>query len=136
MLYATGTASSGVSVFIQNDRLVFDYNVFGEHHVIDSDRDVPTGPSIVGLRFRRIGDGGNVTLVVDGQDSGAMEFPFTMRIISSLGMSIGRDHGSPVSERYSDSFPFAGTLSQVDIQLVSAAASDASAAARAGMGKQ
>ena len=31
-------------------------------------------------------------------------------MISSVGASIGYDHGSPVSRRYSDENPFAGTL--------------------------
>ena len=137
VLYATGTASSGVSVFIQNDRLVFDYNCFGEHSVVESDHEVPVGSSRVGVRFRRVGDGGHATLVIDGTDSGTIEFAFVMRIISSLGASVGSDHGSQVSERYSDSFPFAGTLHQVDIQLVSErSATTASAEGRAAIGKQ
>src|SRR3954452_14700121 len=30
VIYATGTGNSGVSVFVQDDRLVFDYNCFGD----------------------------------------------------------------------------------------------------------
>ena len=41
-----------------------------------------------------------------------------MNIISSIGPSVAHDHGSPVSDRYADAFPFAGTLHQVDIQLL------------------
>ena len=61
-----------------------------------------------------------------------------MNIISSIGPSVAHDHGSPVSDRYADSFPFAGTLHQVDIQLVErSAAADAGASdARATMGRQ
>ena len=51
-----------------------------------------------------------------------------MHIISSLGPSVGHDHGSPVSDRYHDEFRFQGTLEQVDITLVSARTAEADAA--------
>ncbi len=37
VLFATGTENSGLSVFVQDDRLVFDYNCFNDHHVVESD---------------------------------------------------------------------------------------------------
>ena len=46
--------------------------------------------------------------------------PFLMRMFSTIAMSIGRDHGSPVSRRYVDDFAFEGRIERVDIQLVSA----------------
>jgi arylsulfatase len=119
VLYATGTENSGLSVFIKDDHLVFDYNLFMEHHVLRSSEAVPTGASVVGVRFRRRDNDGVVTLVIDDKECGSMELPFVMRIISSIGMSVGQDHGSPVSKEYKDEFAFAGTLQRVDIQLVS-----------------
>ena len=62
VLYATGTENSGLSLFVQDDRLVFDYNCFGDHHVVESEVPVPVGPSVVGVRFRRTGKGGAATL--------------------------------------------------------------------------
>ncbi len=41
-----------------------------------------------------------------------------MRLISSVGASVGHDRGSPVSPRYRDGFAFEGHLARVDIQLV------------------
>jgi arylsulfatase A-like enzyme len=43
VLYASGTENSGLSLFVQDDRLVFDYNCFGDHHVVESERPVPEG---------------------------------------------------------------------------------------------
>ena len=43
VLYATGTENSGVSVFVQNDRLVVDYNAFDDHTILESDVAVPDG---------------------------------------------------------------------------------------------
>ena len=118
MLYATGTANSGVSIFIQDDRLVLDYNCFGDHHVVESDRPVPVGDAVVGVRFVREDKEGSAALVIDGDEAGTLHVPFAMRMMSSIGPSVGFDHGSPVSERYGDSFPFEGRLLRIDIQLV------------------
>jgi len=124
VLYAMGNENSGLSIFVLGDRLVFDYNCFGEHHVVRSSRPVPVGPSAVGVEFRRTKAEGSATLIIDGQACGTLEVPFVMRMISSTGMSLGRDHGSPVSEDYRDEFPFEGTLHQVDVQLVSGSRRD------------
>ena len=120
MLYALGTDNSGLSLFVQDDRLVFDYNAFGDHAVVESTAPVPVGASRVGVRFRREGNGATATLVIDGVECGSVEIPFAMRIISSVGRSVGYDHGRPVSDRYDDTFPFEGALRSLDIELVSA----------------
>ncbi len=118
VLYATGTQNSGVSLFIQGDRVVFDYNCFGDHHLVESDRPVPVGPSVVAVQFRRTGRGGEATLLIDDQPCGTLTVPFVMTLISSVGPSIGYDHGSPVSERYSGRFPFEGRLIRLDVSLL------------------
>jgi len=139
VLYATGTENSGISVFIQDDRLLFDYNCFGDHHVAVSTRPVPTGAAVVGVRFRRTGRTGEATLVIDDDACGTVTVPLVMRMISSVGPSVGYDHGSPVSDRYSGPFPFEGHLARVDIQLVSDRGGEAriaASAARTAMGRQ
>ena len=140
VLYATGTENSGLSLFIQDGRLVFDYNYFGDHHIVTSEVEVPEGPSVVGVAFRRTGEGGHATLVIDGESSGSVELPFVMRIISSIGPSVGFDHGSPVSEQYAAPFTFEGRLVRLDIDLRSArpaeAAGNAASDERATMSRQ
>jgi arylsulfatase A-like enzyme len=118
VLYATGTENSGVSVFVDDERLHLDYNCFGDHHLVTSDRPVPVGASAVGVRFRRIARGGHAELVIDGGACGAMDVPIAMTLISSVGPSVGYDHGSAVSDRYQSPFPFSGTLRQLDIQVL------------------
>ena len=117
VLYAMGNANSGLSLFVEGDLLVFDYNCFGDHHVLESTRTVPPGSSAIGVRFRREGRTGRAELVVDGVACGAISLPFVMGMISSVGASVGRDHGSPVSERYADDNPFAGVLHRLEIVL-------------------
>jgi arylsulfatase len=122
VIYATGNQNSGLSLFIQSDHLVFDYNCFGEHHIAESDIAVPAGESVVGIRFRGAGgQRGHATLVIDGIECGQVEIPFVMLIISSVGPSVGFDHGSPVSRRYASPYAFEGTLDRVDITIVSRA---------------
>jgi arylsulfatase len=137
VLYALGNGNSGFVVFVQDDRLVFDYNCFGEHSIVESDRSVPVGDVVVGVRFERLADGGRATLVIDGEPAGSVDIPFVMRVISSIGASVGFDHGLPVSRRYRDSFPFSGELRTVRIELVSRQRPDVDAArGRSDMGRQ
>ena len=119
VIWATGTQNSGVSVFIQNDRLVVDYNAFNDHTVLESDIEVPAGDSIVSFQLVRTGRGGSarISLAIDGVPAGEAELAFAMRMISSVGASIGSDHGSQISTRYTGPFPFEGTLHEVDIVL-------------------
>lgn len=119
VLYSTGNENSGFTVFVQNDRLVVDYNSFDDHSVVESDRELPSGNSELRARFRR-GDGrrGSVELEVDGAPAGRIEIPVYMRMISSIGASVGYNHGSAVSPRYQAPFAFSGELHEVEIQLV------------------
>jgi arylsulfatase len=129
VLYAMGNQNSGLSLFVQHDRLVFDYNSFSEHYVVESDAEVPEGESVVGVRFRRSLDStGHVTLVIDGAECGRVDIPHVMLILSSIGPSVGFDRGGAVSQRYESPFTFEGRLHRVDIQVVSPTAGQAAAA--------
>ena len=120
VLYATGTENSGLSIFIQNDKLVIDYNAFDDHLVLESDVDVPVGGSELLVSVRRTGGRtGTAALFVDGTFAGAADLPLFMSMMSSVGPSVGYDAGSPVSQRYAGPFPFEGTFREVVIQLMS-----------------
>ena len=129
VIWATGTENSGISVFVQGDRLVVDYNAFDEHTVVESSVAVPVGDAELGVRIRRTGGStGKVELLVDGAECGSAALPLLMRMISSVGASVGYDHGSAVSPRYTAPFRFAGTLHDVTIQLLTRQEVDAEAA--------
>ncbi len=137
VLLAMGTANAGLSVFVDDVRLWFDYNIFGDHHVTSHPGALPVGRTHVGVEFRRTGDGGHARLIVDGEPAGAMSVPFVMRIISSIGVTIGHDGPSSVSLAYAGPFAYSGVIERVDIRLVSPERADAvDAAARAGMTRQ
>jgi arylsulfatase A-like enzyme len=138
VIWATGTENSGISVFVQDDRLVVDYNAFDDHTVLESDREVPTGDVTLHVHLERDGrTTGWCQLAIDGEAAGRADLPFYMRMISSVGASIGYDHGSAVSRRYTAPFAFTGTLHEVVIQLPPRrGAADASATARTEMARQ
>ena len=138
VLWATGTENSGISVFVQHGKLVVDYNAFDDHTVVESDIDVPIGDSVLTARFRRgPGRGGWVEIAVDGVDCGRGDAALYMRMISSVGASVGYDHGSAVSPRYRSPFPFTGTLHEVEIVVAQAQSRGAAGAqAQAEMSRQ
>jgi arylsulfatase len=122
VLYASGTENSGFSFYVDGNRLVFDYNIFGDHHVLESNVVVPAGNSVLSVRFRRDGKQGLVSLQIDGADVGSLQIPFVMRTMSSVGPSVAYDHGSPVAAGYAhrrDGYPFEGDLDRIEIRLMS-----------------
>ena len=137
VIWATGTVNAGVSMFVQEDRLVVDYNAFGDHSILESSAPVPDGDSTLSVRLhRRDRTSGSLEMAIDGVECGRLDLPVFMGIISSVGASIGRDHGSAVSDRYEGPFPFTGTLHEVEIRLASRTAADDANAARAEMARQ
>lgn len=136
VLYATGTENSGMSVFVQGGRLVLDYNAFGDHTVVESTVEVPVGRSELTVHVRRLGRHGTARLGIDGADCGTVELPLLMRMMSSVGPSVGYDHGSAVSPRYRAPYPFSGTLERLEIQLLEPAPDAADVAARTEMSRQ
>ena len=137
VLYATGNANSGMSIFVQDRRLVVDYNAFGAHTIIESQREVPVGQSVLSVHLRRLnGPTGVLTLAIDGEACGQVDLPLMMTMVSSVGASIGEDHGLQVSDRYQGAFAFSGDLHQIDIETGSRASAEDSAQARMEMARQ
>jgi arylsulfatase len=138
VLYATGTENSGLSLFVQGDRLVFDYNAFDAHTLIESAIEVPVGTSELTLRVRRTGGRvGTAALEIDGVPCGDADLPLFMLMMSSVGPSVGYDHGSAVSNRYRAPYAFTGTLHEVVIQASPERFADTTAAEHAAeMGRQ
>jgi arylsulfatase len=74
--------------------------------------------------------------LIDGTPCGSAEVPFAMFIISSVGPSVGYDHGSPVSARYAGPFPFRGVLHKVAVDVLRRPPAAAAADQRAAMSQQ
>jgi len=117
VLVAQGTQNGGYSWYIKDNRMLFDYNIFTEHHAVRSSRIVPTGKCTLGVRFVRDGRTGTVILSIDGEECGSISVPYVLRMISSTGLDIGKDGLSPVTEDYKAPFKFTGTIKRVDVEL-------------------
>jgi arylsulfatase len=137
VLYATGNENSGVTVFIQESHLVVDYNAFDEHTIVESDVPIPEGENVLLVKIERTSrTSGRVELAVNDLVCGSVELPFMMRMISSIGASVGYDHGSAVSARYDAPYEFTGELHEVVIELGARTSAETQTAAKAEMSRQ
>jgi arylsulfatase len=136
VLIAHGDMTCGYSLYIKNDRLTYDMNVGGVHHVIASDRPVPPGNRRLGLRMRRSNGRNVATLLIDGEAAGGFDEQLGfISFISWSGLDIGRDRGSPVSH-YEAPFEFTGKLRKVTVLMDDDQALDAKAAADATLARE
>jgi arylsulfatase len=117
VLAAYGATTSGLSFYIKDSHLVFDYNLFQNHYRVVSTRQVPVGASTVSVRFERIDRTSKATLLINGHECGTVDIPGIMRMISAQGMDVGRDSGSPVTDDYEAPFSFTGEIKKMIIDI-------------------
>lgn len=116
VLAAWGTANTGFSWFLQAGEIVFDYNLFGTHHIARAPApDGETGSPMVS--FDRNEGGAVVTVGLEGGEQGTVQVPFVLRMIAMSGFDVGLDAGSQVSTLYDDTFPFTGTYHHLDVEI-------------------
>jgi arylsulfatase len=118
VVLAYGRRASGFALFVQDDRLVFDYNLAGRHTVVASTEHVPVGPVEAVLEVVRDGDGARARLCLDGREVGAGALPQLMP--GGLGCQstqCGHNAPSPVSAAYAAPYRFEGELDAVTIEL-------------------
>ena len=132
VLIAHGDATSGYSLYLQDQHLVHDINVGGQHHVLRSDRPVPTGHHRLGMRLClgpptpytcpiagpiQLPEYREATLLIDDEAAGSLRMAHGLNnFVSWSGLDIGLDRGSPVSH-YAAPFEFTGRLRQVTVTL-------------------
>ena len=95
--------------------MVFDSNIATDHWVARSSETVPTGESTLGVSFAWEGNNGVLTLTIDRKKCGTAVLPSPMNI-GSIGLRIGRDNMSPVSENYEPPFAFTGTIRRIEVR--------------------
>ncbi len=119
VIVAMGDEMGGYTLYIKDNKLVFEYNTFDQVSKITSNIDVPTGKSELKFDFKRTSiNDGTGTLYINGQDVGEGDVK-TSTEYSIDGLDIGRDTLSPVSKDYKDlgEFPFTGTLDYVQFNI-------------------
>ena len=118
VLFASGSMAGGVSLYVQDNHLCFDYNSREAHTVGRSDSALPSGRSTLTARMICNPDkGGVVTLSVDGQVSAQIDVPDLAGIAVRGGADVGADLYSPVSDHYEAPFAFSGTIHVLDVKV-------------------
>ena len=117
VLLALGTMNGGLTFYIKDSYLVFDFNMFMDHHVVRSNITVPTGESTVRVYFVRERKKGTITLSINRKECGSIPIPYLLNILSSTGMDIGKDSLSPVTDDYEGPFEFSGIIHRVVVDL-------------------
>ena len=120
VLVAVGGMTGGFTMFIKDNKLVYDYNYLdGVHYVMQSE---PLPPGTVDVKFSFIKTqefGGKGELFVNGTKVGETEMPQMHISTYSLAetFDVGRDTGTQVSKSYTDPFPYNGALDRVVITV-------------------
>ncbi|MEU4635770.1 arylsulfatase [Micromonospora chalcea] len=144
VIVALGNVSGGYVLHIKDNRLVYEYNYLGEHHVLRSEGELPLGPVELTFELTKTADCQGVgRLYVDGEAAGAALFPRLLPFFHGFaGMDIGRNIHSPVSPSYPARHEFSGELEYVRFRLAAseevgepiAAADDVAPRPSAGVG--
>jgi arylsulfatase A-like enzyme len=128
VLYALGGAGGGLTCYIDDGVLCFEYNTFILMRTkIRSGRQLPAGPVSIqietGYAEARPAGPLDITMTVNGEKFGAGQVPVSVPLLFSANecLDIGVCLGSPVSLDYYDKAPFAfnGTIKNVNVRYVS-----------------
>jgi arylsulfatase A-like enzyme len=120
VLVAVGGMTGGFTMFVKDNRLVYDYNFLdGVHYIMQSE---PLPPGTVDVKFNFIKTqefGGTGELYVNGEKVGETDMPQMHISTYSLAetFDVGRDTGTQVSKSYTDPFPYDGALDRVVIMV-------------------
>lgn len=123
VLFAIGGRFAGLSLYIQDSHLVYDYNLLGlRHYTIISEDPVPSGKTVLSFVFDKTGPyQGEGRLFIDGKEEGTVSMPRLVpnRYSFEEGLEVGRDPQTPVNESYTSPFRFTGTLEKVVMEVKS-----------------
>ncbi|WP_199883724.1 arylsulfatase [Anaerosinus massiliensis] len=124
VLVAFGDRFAGYTLYIKNNKLIFEHNYFGSVTKIQSKKSIPTGRLVVKYVFEKNTTGGGTGSLYFDDELVAMspiERSFVKPSISEEGMSFGMDTNTPVSRNYGDKagFAFNGKYAYVQLDLKS-----------------
>jgi arylsulfatase len=116
VLYTLGAFSGGLSTYVKDGILCYEYNLFEIQRTSICAKDtLPTGNVKIEVETRlqapRPGSPVDITLKVNGQSVAQGTVPLTAPLLFTANdcLDIGTDLGSPVSLAYFDQAPFAFT---------------------------
>jgi arylsulfatase len=128
VLYALGAFSGGLTTFVKDGALCYEYNLFEiERTRFCSTEKLPAGKVKIEvettLKAPKPGAPADVVLKANGRSLAKGTVPLTAPLLFTANdcLDIGTDLGSPVSLEYFDNAPFAfnGTIEQVHVKYIS-----------------
>jgi arylsulfatase len=125
VLYALGGAGAGLTLFIENGKLVYEYNMMIiERYTIETKEKIQPGKhqiEIVSMIPKPMAPG-DITIKVDGKEvaKGVVNRTVPAAFSASESFDVGLDMGAPVSLRYHKKAPFKfnGKISKVKVDLL------------------
>ena len=121
VIFNRGSIHTGVTLYIKEDRLQFDYHAYDDWARIQADTPLPVGDFTIGVSLQSDSPAGpgQVTLSIDGEQVAAGQVDVLQRrILFAHGeFDIGADRRSPVGDSYDPPFEFEGEIHTVDIEV-------------------
>jgi len=119
VLFSIGGRFCGISLFVKDKHLVYDFNYLGiRHYIATSTLEVPKGSSVLTLTFDKTGNHKGVsTIYINGQDVGSTEVETVQWYSVEEGLEIGKDPQTPVTDSYVSPFEFTGTIEKVVLEV-------------------
>jgi hypothetical protein len=127
VLYKLGANSGGLTCFVEDGILCYEYNLFIiQRTKIRAKQQLPVGKVkieiVTAYAVPKPGGALNITMKVNGEVVATGQVPISAPLLFTANdcFDIGIAHGSPVSLDYCDKMPFKfnGTIEQVHVEYV------------------
>ncbi len=125
VLYALGGGSGGLTLFMENGKLVYEYNMMIiERYTVETREKLAAGKHQVEIlsTIPKPGAAASIVINIDGKEAAGGEVKRTVpaAFTASETFDVGTDLGSPVSLRYHKKAPFKfnGKIYQVKVDLL------------------
>jgi arylsulfatase A-like enzyme len=128
VLYALGSSSGGLTCYLDDGHLCYEYNLFIiQRTKIRSEQPMPAGPAKIEIstEYAEVKPGGplNIKLTVNGEPAASGVVPISAPLLFTANdcLDIGTCLGGPVSLDYYERapFPFTGTIDTVNVRYTS-----------------
>jgi hypothetical protein len=125
VIYALGGGSGGLTFFMEDGRLVYEYNMMIiERYTVETPQKLPPGKHHIEVltKIAKPGAPASIEILVDGKTAvkGNVARTVPAAFTASESFDVGTDLGSPVSLRYQKKAPFkfSGKINSVKIELL------------------
>lgn len=118
VLFSMGNNGYGYTMFVKDNKLVYEYHYFGTVNRIEVP--IALGKSLIEYKFEKTtAQSGIGRLYVNGKLAGETQIAKRFKLTGSEAMDIGCDRYSPVSQEYKNEgeFPFTGQYEYVLFKL-------------------